>query len=126
MKKILLALTLVFAVSSSAFAASTETEPNNTAATANVLEINSSISGQADNSDVDMFVFVANQTGKMSTKVTKKNQSLVVYAVFASDKTTLIAESPGTAEFDVVAGETYYIKLLSFGKSNYNLSLNNL
>ncbi|MDC0763186.1 acid shock protein [Brevibacillus sp. AG] len=47
MKKILLALTLVFGLSSSAFAANTETEPNDTIATADILEVNSSISGQA-------------------------------------------------------------------------------
>ncbi|MED1800607.1 hypothetical protein [Brevibacillus porteri] len=126
MKKILLALTLVFALSSSAFAANTETEPNDTIATADTLEVNSSISGKADNNDVDIFVFVANQTGKMRTNLTNKNQSVAPYVVLASDKTTSLAESSGEAEFEVVAGETYYIKLISFGKSDYTLSLNNL
>ncbi|NRR22932.1 hypothetical protein [Brevibacillus sp. MS2.2] len=126
MKKILLALTLVFALSSSAFAANTETEPNDTIATADTLEVNSSISGQAGNSDFDHFVFVANQTGKMSTSLTNKEASAVPYVVMTSDTNTTLAMSSGEAEFDVVAGETYYIRLWSIGKSDYTLSLNNL
>ncbi|MDC0763187.1 hypothetical protein POF51_20925 [Brevibacillus sp. AG] len=126
MKKILLALTLVFALSSSAFAANTETEPNDTFEMANTLEINSSILGQGESGDWDTFVFVANQTGKMKTNLTNKNQSVVPYVVLASDKTTSLAETSGEAEFDVVAGETYYIRLWSIGKSDYTLSLNNL
>lgn len=125
MKKILLALTLVFALSSSAFAANTETEPNDTFETADTLEINSSISGQSDLKDVDVFVFVANQTGKVSTNITN-NKSAIPYLVVGPDKDTVLAESAGEAEFEVVAGEAYYIRLISLGKSNYTLSLNNL
>lgn len=126
MKKILLAFTLVFALSSSAFAANTETEPNDTFEMADTLEINSSILGQGESGDWDTFVFVANQTGKMRTSLKNKTQGVVPYIVLASDKTTSLAETSGEAEFDVVAGETYYIRLWSVGKSDYIFSLNNL
>ncbi|MBY0085314.1 hypothetical protein HP567_008730 [Brevibacillus sp. M2.1A] len=130
MKKILLALTLVFAVSSSAFAASTESEPNDTFETADFLTINSTISGQTNGSDEDFFVFVANKTGKVRTSLIDNNSKGVsIYGVFESDKTTMIGDSGSGVPLDinVVAGKTYYIKVMGIiGTSSYNLSVNNL
>ncbi|MFG0216615.1 hypothetical protein ACFU8X_26450 [Brevibacillus porteri] len=128
MKKVLLALTLVFALSSSAFAASSETESNNTFETANSLAVDSSISGQVDKSDdEDIFVFVANKTGQVRVLLTAPT-GIAAVGLYDSDTTYIrnaFMEIP--MDIEVVAGQKYYLKVLRLGETvNYSLSVTNL
>ncbi|MBW5467728.1 hypothetical protein GPJ61_07625 [Brevibacillus formosus] len=128
MKKILLTLTLVFAVSSSAFAASSETESNNTFETANTLNVDSSILGEVDRTDKeDNFVFVANKTGQVRVLLTGPT-GLAAVGLYNSD-TEYIKNSAIDIplDFDVVAGQKYYLKVVGFNQTtSYNLSVSNL
>ncbi|WP_409177427.1 hypothetical protein [Brevibacillus fortis] len=128
MKKILLALTLVFAVSSSAFAASSETESNNTFETANSLTVDASISGQVDQNDIeDIFVFVANKTGQVSVLLTAPT-GIAAVGLYDSDTTYIKnAFTDIPMDIEVVAGQKYYLKVLRLSENvNYSLSVNNL
>jgi hypothetical protein len=131
MKKLLLALTLSLGVASSAFAASSELEPNNSFETANSITVNSIITGNTgpDNSE-DYFVFVATKTGKVNAELTVANdKGVTLIGAFKSDRTLIGSSSQGTPfQFDVVAGNTYYIKVLPlFGSGTaYTLSVTNI
>ncbi|MCE0450387.1 MULTISPECIES: hypothetical protein [Brevibacillus] len=129
MKKVLLALTLVFAVSSSAFAASSETEPNNTFETADSFTINTSISGTTDFDDRDYFVFQANKTGKVRVTLTHTNdKGAPAFQVYEQDRTKIGTSDYSTPmEINVVAGKNYYVQVLGIiGYPSYTVSAENL
>lgn len=84
--------------------------------------------------DVDMFRFVATQTGKMVIRQAASNSRLDSYLYIYSANGQLMARNDDTGaslnsqvEISVVAGNTYYIKAAAYGRSvgSYVVTLEN-
>ena len=138
-----LSLVLVFVLPNKAYAASSETESNNTSATANLISVNSSISGNlSSSSDIDWYKFTTTEDGyfNVSFNHTVIDSSGRCWRIYLYDSTAVnnIDGTSGyyyftgnkgegtTRNFGITAG-TYYVKISDdsyYSGVDYNLTVN--
>lgn len=99
--------------------AGTETEPNDTKATANTLVVNDNNTGVIGIAgDQDWFAITTNEDGKIDVTITVSNGLRLNVFLYDNDGATQLAynytNSTGTISFDGAAGGTYYVKLNSY------------
>ena len=119
--KFLLAASLFFAFQK--VNAQDETEPNNTAATANTLLLNDSIHGSIISGDVDWYTVTTNSDGLLRLRLSALNGADFYVTLYDGDGTTALGttESYGnniaTLNADGLAQGTYYMQVYPYGGS---------
>ena len=111
-------------------AKATETEPNNTKATANTLTLNSSNSGAIGAAaDEDWWVVTTTGDGKLDVTITISNSQYIRCWIYDNDGVTQLnyaePNSTATLSTDGLATGTYYVRLVSYysgGTPAYTIS----
>ncbi|MEO8116344.1 MAG: T9SS type A sorting domain-containing protein, partial [Bacteroidota bacterium] len=115
--KFLLLLAMIFCAQQSW--ATPESEPNNTKATANTLNVNGSNSGAINVSgDEDWFAITTTQDGKLDVTITISNSLNLRCYIYDNDGTTVLSSgfssTSTTVSKDGLAAGTYFIKLIAY------------
>ncbi|HRI19635.1 MAG TPA: pre-peptidase C-terminal domain-containing protein [Panacibacter sp.] len=99
-------------------AKATETEPNNTKATANVLTLNGSNTGAITAADEDWWSVTTTGDGQLDATIVISNALLMWCQIYDNDGTTLLAQgyTSGTATVskDGLAAGTYYLRVYAY------------
>lgn len=96
-----------------------ETEPNNTAAQANILALNGSNSGALKPvGDIDWWKLTTNANGKLDVSIKSSSGKYVAVTIYDFDGTTSLKTASSNSNFvvtyDGAAAGTFYVKVTSY------------
>ncbi len=109
----------------------TETEPNNTIATANDISLEATGSGATDVAgDIDYWKVTTHEDGKLKLNFNSSNGLSIVFGIYSSNGSSLVSNytsESSSIEKDGLAAGTYYIKVNSYYSTQlipYSFTLN--